>query len=507
MAPTVPETKGPDCKLRFEVYEADPRSGELRKHGTRIPLEERPFRALLILLGRANELVTREELQKELWSSDTFVDLDHGLNTAIRKVRLALNDRAFQPHFIETVGRRGYRFLAVVEQGSGVAPERTLAERPEIVPTPSPPAAQEAAVAPGPAARETGKAHVSRRVRILTIASGAILLLLAYLYRRQQMPLHFKSHLRVVQLTKSGGAERREPLNTDGPRLYYQSTGPLAADWQLRQVLLNGNEDTPVDIPAGRFRIRGLSPDDTEFLALSNDDQSTVWTIPVASGSPHRIGNLVANDIAWSHDGVWFAYAQGSHLFRARSDGTSLRSLATVPDASAKIDHVRWSPDDHQIRFTVNAPTFERGTLALWEVSADGRNLHDLRFWPGDQMECCGEWTRDGRYFVFSSRREGISNLWALEEKSDWWRRANRDPVQLTSGPVNYYQPIPGRDGRSILAIGVQPSGELVRYDPGRKDFVPFLGGQSIDSVEFRPRRPMDATSTLIIQTRRAMAS
>jgi DNA-binding winged helix-turn-helix (wHTH) protein len=67
MASTVPETKGPDCKLRFEVYEADPRSGELRKHGTRIPLEERPFRALLILLGRANELVTREELQKELW--------------------------------------------------------------------------------------------------------------------------------------------------------------------------------------------------------------------------------------------------------------------------------------------------------------------------------------------------------------------------------------------------------------------------------------------------------
>src|SRR5208337_1050298 len=244
---------------------------------------------------------------------------------------------------------------------------------------------------------------------------------------------------------KSGGAERKEPLYTDGPRLYYQSTGPLATDWQLRQVLLNGNEDTPADIPAGRFRIRGLSPDDTEFLALSHDDWSTVWTIPVANGSPHRIGNLVANDIAWSHDGAWFAYAQGNQLFLAKSDGTSSRPLATVPDASAKIDCVRWSPDDLLLRFTLNGLIFERGTQAIWEVRADGRNVRELRFWPGDQMECCGEWTRDGRYFVFSSRREGMSNLWVLEEKSDWWRRANRDPVQLTSGPVNYYQPIPSR--------------------------------------------------------------
>jgi Tol biopolymer transport system component/DNA-binding winged helix-turn-helix (wHTH) protein len=481
MASMVPEAARTEGKLQFDVYEADPRSGELRKHGTRIPLEERPFRALLILLRQANELVTREELQKELWSSDTFVDFDHGLNTAIRKIRLALNDRASAPRFIETVGRRGYRFLAVVEQGPGVAPERAVAESPGTVPAAAPQEAQKVSVEP--ASRESRKTYFGPRVVILAIAACAIIiLLLAYLYR-PAMPLPRVT--RVVQLTKSGGAERREPLYTDGPRLYYQSTGPLAADWQLRQVLLNGNEDTPVDIPAGRFRIRGLSPDDTEFLALSHDEQSTVWTIPVASGSPQRIGNLVANDIAWSHDGGWFAYAQGNQLFLARSDGTSSRLLATVPDASGTIDHVRWAPDDRQLRFTLNGLIFERGTQAIWEVSADGRNLRELRFWPGDQMECCGEWTRDGRYFVFSSRREGISNLWALEEKSDWWRRANRDPVQLTSGPVNYYQPIPSRDGRSIFAIGVQPSGELDRYDPGRKDFVSFLGGQSVDSVEF----------------------
>ena len=95
------------------------------------------------------------------------------------------------------------------------------------------------------------------------------------------------------------------------------------------------------------------------------------------------------------------------------------------------------------------------------------------------------DWTPDGRYFVFRSRREGISNLWALEEKADWWRRVNRDPAQLTFGPTNYYQPIPSRNGNTIFAIGTQPSGELVRYDASRKDFVPFLGGRSIDRLTF----------------------
>ncbi len=125
----IPEAQRVDSKLRFDVYEADPRSGELRKHGVRIPLEDRPFRALLILLRHANELVTREELQKQLWPSDIFIDFEHGLNTTIRKIRRALNDDADEPRFIETVGGRGYRFLAPVEQQAGVAPEQARTSR------------------------------------------------------------------------------------------------------------------------------------------------------------------------------------------------------------------------------------------------------------------------------------------------------------------------------------------------------------------------------------------
>src|SRR3984885_11129897 len=105
--------------LRFDVYEVDPRAGELHKHGYRVPLEDRPFRALLILLQQAPEVVTREELQKQLWPADVFIDFDHGLNKAIGKVRRALNDSADKPRFVETVGRRGYRFIAPLSAADG----------------------------------------------------------------------------------------------------------------------------------------------------------------------------------------------------------------------------------------------------------------------------------------------------------------------------------------------------------------------------------------------------
>jgi TolB-like protein/DNA-binding winged helix-turn-helix (wHTH) protein/Tfp pilus assembly protein PilF len=102
------------AKLSFDVYEADPRAGELRKHGYRIQLEDRPFRALVILLQNANSVVTREELQAQLWPSDVFIDFNQGLNAAIGKIRRSLNDSAEKPRFIETVGRRGYRFIGKV---------------------------------------------------------------------------------------------------------------------------------------------------------------------------------------------------------------------------------------------------------------------------------------------------------------------------------------------------------------------------------------------------------
>src|SRR4051812_7702717 len=103
------------AKIRFGVFEADLRAGELRKFGIRIKLQSQPFKLLTILISRAGEIVTREELQQELWGSETVVNFDHSLGTAINKVREALGDSAENPRYIETLAKRGYRFIAPVQ--------------------------------------------------------------------------------------------------------------------------------------------------------------------------------------------------------------------------------------------------------------------------------------------------------------------------------------------------------------------------------------------------------
>jgi len=102
--------------FRFGIYEADAVSGELRKSGLRVRLQDQSFQVLLLLLQRPGELVSRDELHQQLWPADTFVDFDHGLNTVINKLREALGDSASNPRFVETLARRGYRFLAPVER-------------------------------------------------------------------------------------------------------------------------------------------------------------------------------------------------------------------------------------------------------------------------------------------------------------------------------------------------------------------------------------------------------
>jgi DNA-binding winged helix-turn-helix (wHTH) protein len=104
--------------VRFDIFEVDLRAGELRKEGRRIKLQEQPFRVLSLLLDRPGEVVTRDEIRQNLWQADTFVDFDHGLNSAVARLREALRDAADKPRFIETVAKRGYRFIGVLDDSA-----------------------------------------------------------------------------------------------------------------------------------------------------------------------------------------------------------------------------------------------------------------------------------------------------------------------------------------------------------------------------------------------------
>jgi len=114
--------------LRFDVYEVDLRAGELYRAGRKIKLQVQPFHALALLLERPGEVVTREEFEKRLWSGDTFVDFDHSLNTAIKKLRQALGDDNKKPRFVETLPKRGYRFIGKLEHAPPPLAAKTSAQ-------------------------------------------------------------------------------------------------------------------------------------------------------------------------------------------------------------------------------------------------------------------------------------------------------------------------------------------------------------------------------------------
>jgi cholera toxin transcriptional activator len=126
-----PQT-GPAARvIRFGIFELDLAAAELRKSGVRIRLQEQPFQVLSLMLQRPGEVITREDLRQQLWPADTFVDFDHSLNTAVNKLREALGDSASTPRYVETLARRGYRFIAPVEF---IAPERGEANATAKVP-------------------------------------------------------------------------------------------------------------------------------------------------------------------------------------------------------------------------------------------------------------------------------------------------------------------------------------------------------------------------------------
>ena len=125
----------PSRVYRFGLFEADSRTGELRRDGKRVRLQEQPFQVLLMLLEKSAQLVTREEIRQRLWPADTFVDFDHSLNTAVNKLRDALGDSASDSRFIETLARRGYRFVAPVSVNNEVTSAAGSQERAELTPS------------------------------------------------------------------------------------------------------------------------------------------------------------------------------------------------------------------------------------------------------------------------------------------------------------------------------------------------------------------------------------
>lgn len=459
--------------VRFGVFEADLEQLVLSKGGLRVRLQEQPFQILAMLLERPGELVTRDEIGQKLWSANTFVEFDDGLNTAMKKLRNALGDAADNPRFIATVPRRGYRFIAPVSIPAYPPPVAATANGafPAIIEVPG------ASDATRRRQAATRRLIVSATIPGFLILTAAVGVTAWYWLKPPKVP-----HLaRISQLTRTGAVHPNQNLATDGLRLYYIERDN--GDWVLKSMPSGGGPGTKVDVPMPRYDLQDLSADGSEMLLrkiTTDSDSETLWMMSSVGGPVHRVGEMHVLAAAFSSDGRTVTYSDGNDVFHCDKDGRNPRKMFS---AGGDVLRLRWSPQGDILRFTVNDSA--RHKNSIWEVRADGSGMRPLL--PESTLpkwEWMMGWSHDGRWFAFSAASEGGRDIWLLQQKS-LDGGSDQKPVQLTAGPIEFDLPVFGADSQRIYAVGLQRRGEMLRYSPATHEFTPFLGGISADQVDF----------------------
>jgi Tol biopolymer transport system component len=281
-----------------------------------------------------------------------------------------------------------------------------------------------------------------------------------------------------AQLT-SDGRPKAGPLLSDGSRLYFIERTPEGAS-SLVSVSTAGGDPSTIATPFRQFGLFDISPRRSELLISTPEvggpapAGSALWILPLPSGTPRRVGDLVVYHAAWSPDSERLAYTKGPDLYMATGDGSDSRKLVTLP---AQIVALSWSPDGRTLRLGVCIPG--REASAFWDVAPDGTGLH--RILPGWERAVKGAWTPDGTYFLFSvgppepGRR---SALWAFRDRRSLFQETPRQPTQLApTGPLELVAPVLSLDGKKIFVLGTQNRPELTRFDTRVREFVPYLGG------------------------------
>jgi Tol biopolymer transport system component/DNA-binding winged helix-turn-helix (wHTH) protein len=467
-------------KVGFGLYEADLHSGELWKAGRKVKLQGQPFKVLTVLLERPGEVVTREELRVRLWGKDAVGDFDHSLGTAINKIREALSDTADNPRFVETLARRGYRFIAPV---TVLAPVVEAVADTQAAAVPAPESVPPEFVSARVALERPREIVVERPVRRGPAALvGVVVLLLAgaagFFWGSQRG----RTIPRIERITQSGrispGMQAMESLPafvTDGLRLFIPVI--FGGRAEMAQVDAHTGAVQHLDVPSeiAAPTLGDLSPDGASLLLrshLSPESEQPLWTVPTAGGSALRLSNVVAHDATWMPDGKSVLYAAGNQLLVNRLEDGSSRLFATLP---GRAFWLRWSPDGDLLRFTLMDPVGH--TLSLWQIGRDGKGAKPiLTGGGGTPSRCCGVWSGDGKYFVFQASQGDGADLWRLSGKS------TSGPARITNGPLSFEAPAMARSGHRIYFLGLETQSSLLQFDAAKHVFLPvpeFLAGAS----------------------------
>jgi len=411
--------------FHFGDFEADLRSGELRKQGVRIKIQDQPFQILMLLLDHAGQVVSRDELRGKLWAGGTFVDFEQGLATAVKKLRQALGDDAEAPRYVETIPKRGYRFTAPVK----------LSESPVAVPAAVSQRSHEASPEGIPAS--AGMRVWSRRAKMLVVTVGVALALMLALRFNGLFPTEeqsssgrgkdFRQAAESVSerpLTTLPGGEYEPALSPDGKMMafvwgregrhdFHIYTQSIDLGSPARLTTGSAPEGSPAWSPDGRYL--------AYITCTEQADQSGLYIIPAVGGAERKIASVAPRayifdrQIDWSPDGNSLALVDRNStqdpysIYVLSLNNGVRRQLAIPPRASPGDSGPAFSRNGGQIAFR---RTESIGNTDIYLASTSGGNLRRLTF---DRRFTSGHaWTQDGRDIVFTSKRSGPLSLWRI---------------------------------------------------------------------------------------------
>ena len=438
---------------RFDQFQFDLSSGELFRSGAPVPLQEQPSQVLRHLLQSSGKVVTREELCATLWPADTFVDFDLGLNTAVKKLRQALDDPAERPRYIETIHRRGYRFKFPVEWVSnGNEPAATTKVEDATLASVAPPI-QTDLKPPEP------RPPVPWKLKALIVLAGCFVvagLLYPWMAPRveRQLRLLELQRLTVVPLTALPGNVASPTFSPDGSQIAFAWDGENnGAGYDLYVKAIGTDKPLRLTHHPALWLSAAWSPDG-RGIAISRaagEIDSGIFLLPPTGGPERKVASrgvwsAWGNELSWSPDKKYLVYtdqpenpksALSVWLFMLRLDTLDRTVVKTgcdtvfTPSFSPRGDYLMWACRETQTRFTVNAQRL-----------SDGRTL---RLAPGVGDIDGLAWSADGHRIVFSG---GAGDLWEVSLARPY------DPQRL---PI----------GHDANDIAVSPSGHRLAYVQG----------------------------------------
>lgn len=404
--------------IRFGIYEVDLRRGELRKAGLRVRLQEQPFQVLVILLKKHGEVVTREELCQEVWPDDTFVDFDHALNTAVKKIRAALADDADNPRFIETIPRRGYKFIAPVEHlGRVVSPIQSLPE----------------------AESHFSPFRTFAVIGVIAVVAAVLGVALRFVPHRQEAHVVSPEFIRLTFGPNNLSGARFTP---DGATVVY-SSGATAEDWKLYTQRLDSTAPQPLGVDnamplavsaTGELALITL-PSNTAHTLATAEFSGTLAEAPLGGGAPRQLlSDVGAAD--WSRDGQLAVVRPVNGRCRLEFPVGHV-----LYENTGWISSPRFSPQGDKIAFLDHpiAPD-DRGNVTVVDLQGHAKVLSG--FWESERGLA---WTPNGEEVWFSATRSGVGRALYAVNLNGEERRVLGDAGSLSLQDIS-------SDGRVLVS-------------------------------------------------------